>query len=927
MSIKRYSTRRARLDESFLIPYLKRAVRYRRIAGYFTSSLFEVAGEQLKHIPDIQIVCNSDIRSEDLKTANVISQRMMGRLNESTVEVDSLINHGRYAMLADFLEQRGQVVRVAANDVCGFLHGKAGIIDLDDGRKIGFIGSMNESKNGWQGHYEILWSDESEEGVRWIEEEFEYLWNAAKPLPEAVVNEIKRRSNRQEVAIDDIANHEQLAPAALIESPLYKEGFALRPWQQGFVGEVIKHYEHYGIVRLLIADEVGLGKTLSMAVSAIVLCLIAEKEKRRRKPIIIFAPSTLCEQWQTELMDKLGVLCARWKTSKKCWVDDNDRAISSDDVKNVIRCPLRIGIISTGLMFQDSEEKSLLTGLSSDGIELAIIDESHKARVSGGLGKKSGEPNELLKFAHAMSEVSRHMIIGTATPIQTKNENLWEQMSILWQGKNGRHVFGNERNPWRDYSKVGDILTGQLNVTDEQHAWSILKYHVPKSNFIQDKDASELYLTLHQEISGAASNPFDMSKTPLHEIDDDTREMLREAIASTNNSLNFFQRENPFVRHVVLRKRKALEDQGLLPKIPVDLHPNASAANSPVEFNKFFEGLALRASDDFTMAYEQATVYGKALKEKGGSGFIINMMRQRVASSIHAGICTAERILHGDELDLEGEDAEIETKDESLLTEDKIALIRMLDYLKSVRKDPKLSAIEYYLKQQRVYVNEVSKTWMEAGCILFSQYYDTAYWMAEQIAKDIPAEPIGLYAGAGKSKLFKDGKVISIDRNHLKTMVKEKQLRLMFATDAACEGLNLQTLGTLINIDLPWNPIKLEQRIGRIQRFGQTREKVDMLNLVNQGTVDEKIYERISERMKDKANIFGGIPDTIKADWIDDIENLGKHMDKFINAQKQATGFDVRYNDSFSPDEKIWSLCSDVLSSQDLNDIMRQKWS
>jgi superfamily II DNA/RNA helicase len=49
------------------------------------------------------------------------------------------------------------------------------------------------------------------------------------------------------------------------------------------------------------------------------------------------------------------------------------------------------------------------------------------------------------------------------------------------------------------------------------------------------------------------------------------------------------------------------------------------------------------------------------------------------------------------------------------------------------------------------------------------------------------------------------------------------------ATDAACEGLNLQTLGTLINVDLPWNPSRLEQRLGRIKRFGRARRTVDRL--------------------------------------------------------------------------------------------------
>ena len=74
------------------------------------------------------------------------------------------------------------------------------------------------------------------------------------------------------------------------------------------------------------------------------------------------------------------------------------------------------------------------------------------------------------------------------------------------------------------------------------------------------------------------------------------------------------------------------------------------------------------------------------------------------------------------------------------------------------------------------------------------------------------------------------------------------EIRLLVATDAACEGLNLQTLGTLINVDLPWNPSRLEQRIGRIKRFGQTRDRVDMLNLVYTNTNDEKVYRALSQR-------------------------------------------------------------------------------
>jgi len=86
----------------------------------------------------------------------------------------------------------------------------------------------------------------------------------------------------------------------------------------------------------------------------------------------------------------------------------------------------------------------------------------------------------------------------------------------------------------------------------------------------------------------------------------------------------------------------------------------------------------------------------------------------------------------------------------------------------------------------------------------------------------------------------------------------------VIATDAVCEGLNLQTLGMLINVDLPWNPSRLEQRLGRIKRFGQARRTVDMLNLVYHDTQDEQIYQVIFGRLRDKFDIFGGRPDTIE---------------------------------------------------------------
>jgi superfamily II DNA/RNA helicase len=254
-----------------------------------------------------------------------------------------------------------------------------------------------------------------------------------------------------------------------------------------------------------------------------------------------------------------------------------------------------------------------------------------------------------------------------------------------------------------------------------------------------------------------------------------------------------------------------------------------------------------------------------------------------------------------------------------LQTEDERQVLEnLLGRLNHITEDPKMKAIIHYLEVEG---------WKERGVIIFSQYYDTASWVADSLAARYPDIPIGLYAGASKSRLYEKGDKVNIKRDLLKKMVADRQLTIMVATDAACEGLNLQTLGTLINVDLPWNPTKLEQRIGRIKRFGQTRDRVDMLNLVNEQTVDEKVYERLSERMRNRYDLFGSIPDTLKDEWIDDIETLGEKMDEYIEAQRTATGFDLRYNATIRPSENDWRDCSQVLSQRDFQTLMRQGWS
>ncbi len=916
MSIRRFSSRTHRLDASFLMQHLVGARSYKRIAGYFTSSLFEVAGEALEHIPEVKIVCNVDIHPDDLKVAQLRESKMLGRWNERALEAEVLLNRERYRRLDAFLGKHGQAVRIAPDDICGFVHGKAGVITLADGRRLGFIGSMNETRSGWQRHYEILWEDESPEGVAWIEEEFDFLWNAAKPLPQAVIREVHRRGYRREIEFIEIDDDENLAPAALIESPLYREGQQLQPWQQGFLTECLRHQRLYGTVRLLLADEVGLGKTLSLATAALTLCLLSDKDNGPRRPVVIFAPATLTEQWQTEMLDKLGIPTARWDTVGKVWLDVDERVLSPGGREQIAHCPMRIGIVSTGLMMRDSLEKQHLLGMR---FGVVILDEAHKARTRQGFGKEAGTPNELLAFMRDIAARADHVLLGTATPIQTNPADLWDLLGILHQGP-GRFVLGHDLAPWHRPGEVLEILSGRVEVEKLSDAWELLRSPLPRTESTSEPRARRLFSAIRQDL-GLQNGDWQTNRS-LAELTEETREILEEELDRRIAGATLFQRENPLVRHVVLRKRLQLEEtkdkdgKPLLTPVGVDVHPEREYASEQRAFDMLFEGKALRTSENFRQAYSEARAFGKALARRGkGSGFMKNLMEQRICSSIHAGLSTARRLLEGDAVHEEDEEREGDVNVET--SEEREVLQRLIARLERLDADPKMEAVVHFLDKEK---------WLDLGVIIFSQYYDTAKWLADSLAARYPEEAVGLYAGAGRSRLYQSGESVSVERETLKRMVAEHQIRVMVATDAACEGLNLQTLGTLINIDLPWNPTRLEQRIGRIKRFGQRRETVDMLNLVFEQTVDETIYERLSERMKNRYDLFGSLPDTIKDEWIEDIETLGERLDEYINSQKTATGFDLRYTGTMIPPEKDWREFTEVLSRRDLITLMSSAW-
>lgn len=139
--LRRHSSRRVRLDQAVLSQRLIGAVSYDRIAGYFRSSLFEVAGEAIATVTGaVRIVCNSEIDEKDLVTAEAAQAALRRSWCAALPETAPYSAKFRYQALYEALVSRKMEVRVLPNSAFGLIHGKAGVVRRADGTATAFLG-------------------------------------------------------------------------------------------------------------------------------------------------------------------------------------------------------------------------------------------------------------------------------------------------------------------------------------------------------------------------------------------------------------------------------------------------------------------------------------------------------------------------------------------------------------------------------------------------------------------------------------------------------------------------------------------------------------------------------------------------------------------------------------------------------------------
>lgn len=924
-----------RLHQTVLQQRLTGAVRYDRIAGYFRSSLFEVAGEALASVEGpVRIICNSDCDPQDLATASSAQAALRRSWCAGQPELAPPSAIPRYRALYDALTSGKLTVRVLPDEAFGLIHGKAGVVYRPDGSATAFIGSVNESRSAWQLNYELLWEDDNPASVAWVEDEFKALWDDPRAIDLAscpfIVQDVQRTIARRVIELADwkqTADIEQAAASAAVETPVYRRDQGLWPHQKYFARIALERHR-LGGARLVLADQVGLGKTVQLAMAALLMAL----ENPQGDAILVLAPKPLLQQWQGELLSLLDLPSARW--NGKFWVDENGIEYPSADARDIGKCPRRIGLVSQGLIVRG--KRDVIDTLLSLRYTCVIVDEAHRARrrtlpkvdASADEIDEPADPNKLMAFLRKMGLLTKSMLLATATPVQLHPVEAWDLLHILSHGNDGVLGGATRTSKWSQASHCLAIAMGQARIPSSLHdGWEYVRDPLPARSEGED----------FQKIRGRLNAP-----DSRWQFSPETVETLPRAIqrVTVENGIlpSYGTSFNPLLRCIVRRTRRYLETTinpatggYFLPRVSVRLF--GEDPESAIPLTGYLHD-----------AYEEAERFCELLKHRVQSaGFFRTLLLRRIGSSMEAGLRTVLKLLGETTEDESDEDEDEDDAEEDDLqqaiptltgpdqtsfrdfsTEEIQSLQRVRTLLRQgTSRDPKLEAVLGYLLGRR---DDAEGRWSERGCILFSQYYDTVRWFGTELAKHeaFAAQDIGLYAGSNRSGFWRAGAFQRCARDALKARAQAGEIRLILGTDAASEGLNFQRLGTLINIDLPWNPTRLEQRKGRIQRIGQLQEEVWIANLRYRGSVEDRVHNLLSNRLEAIHTLFGQIPDTLKDVWVQLAENNEAKARELIERTAATQNpFDAKYS---KVEDADWETCATVLNAFSAGEMLRKPW-
>ena len=188
--------------------------------------------------------------------------------------------------------------------------------------------------------------------------------------------------------------------------------------------------------------------------------------------------------------------------------------------------------------------------------------------------------------------------------------------------------------------------------------------------------------------------------------------------------------------------------------------------------------------------------------------------------------------------------------------------------------------------------------------VLFTEHKDTLNYLKGKIASLLgdPNAVITIQGGMSRD-----------DRRHAEDLFKQsKDVRILLATDAAGEGINLQRAHLMINYDLPWNPNRLEQRFGRIHRIGQT-EGCHLWNLVSQETREGMVFQCLFNKLEEERAALGGKVFDILGDMTFDNKPL---RDLLIEA--------IRYGNDPEVRQRLWQVVDHSMNTEKFRELITE---
>ena len=761
---------------------------------------------------------------------------MYSYLRDTTLEKKRLAMLG-WLVKRDLLEVRVGVMRRGE----GIVHAKFGII-MDEAREaVVFSGSGNESGRGLIANYERLeistsWEDPDRH--REYSEEFAALWADRHPevhtvtLPEALRLRLIKFAP-PEPPITEPSNALQRQKAAmiwnfLVEAPYLSNGGAacdatamvdLWPHQKNVVNGAAGAWPD----GCLLCDEVGMGKTIEAML--VLRRLMAGRGVRR---ILILLPAGLLKQWQAELREKGGMIFPRLEgTNTLVWPDD--RVEKLDGLAQALERDVLL--LSRETARTENNLPIILEGAPWD---LVILDESHAARRRK---QEEGEFNSGTLLLNLLRQLQlrkrvRGFLLMSATPMQTHPWEPWDLLSVLGEGGAWIADFSGVRDFYGVLAAVGK---GRSDLASAMKAAALI---------IADKQFPPL--------PGEAGR-------------EDSEVKLAQKIVfappSKRQEIERWMRcGSPLARRMHRNTRETLKRyhaMGLLSELP------PKRAIQDIEFD--FVDMAERRVYDRIGHYIEKR-YKELEQEKSGKGFVMTVYRRRASSSPLAlerslkrrreGLLrVAERKAFDPDLlnedipedlnnyDLPDEESNLKISaafpdDPQVARNELIEVEQVLEDLQSLR------GID--TKRDRFF--EILQKIIEDGraVLIFTEYTDTLEYLRENLVGHF-GKSLGCFSGKGGHRW--DGKAwVLVTKDAITRALQNGELRVLICTDAASEGLNLQAAGALINYDLPWNPSKVEQRIGRIDRIGQKLPDVRVVNLFLKDSVDDKVYRALRSR-------------------------------------------------------------------------------